>query len=205
MNRRLFALGFSVSLALSAGEQAFAKEAPRGSGDRYPTVVAVLDYSKEGSKGQQEGDDAAADALFRDFDRYDGKVIALKLSIIPRQDRENPGYELTRIGDSGEDKSKHEDSAPIVCGVTVDNGTVGIIDNFTAIHQLSFQHTRHFHAPTEITIGDRARFPFQTIICTSENYLDKPLTKLIITGHFVVSTATIPTANSYLLFPFPGQ
>jgi hypothetical protein len=202
---RLIVLGFSVSLSLSAGDPAFAKEAPRGSSDSYPNVVAVLDYSKEGSKGQQEGDDAAADALFRDLDRYDGKVISLKLSIIPKQDRENPGYTLTRIGDSGGEQSKHDDSAPIVCGVTVGDGTVGIVDNFTAIHRLIFQHTQHFHAPTEITIGDRARFPFQAIICTSENYLDKPLTKLVISGHFVVATATIPTANSYLLFPFPGQ
>lgn len=140
----LIAQGFSLSLVLSAGGQAFGKEASRGSSDRYPTVVAVLDYSQEKANGQQADDDAAADALFRDLDRM-------------------------------------------------------------TIHRLSFQHTRHMHAPTEITIGDRAHFPFQTIICTSESHLDKPLTKLVISGHFVVSTGAIPTANSYLLFPFPGQ
>src|SRR5829696_2821432 len=168
----LFTAGFN------ALEVAHAKDIPAA---RSSVVTAVLDYSKD----RQE----AADAFFKALGRHAGKSISLVLEIVPKQDAGAPGYKLTKDTASGQN---------VLCGTS----NYGVVDNYQSSYRLTFQHPAHFHAPTEIVIGDRSRYPFHGIRCGVENYTTKELTHLHVRGHFVVVEAEIPTANSYTLYPY---
>lgn len=174
--------GAAMLALLAISTTGFAQETGGAVGDPA-TVKAVIDYSETGS--------GEADRFFELLDANTGKVIALELDIIPRQEEGSPGYSLSEDaeGESVED---------VVCG----SGSVGIIDNFSSVYRLTFQHPDHFHAPAEIVIGDRARYPFQSIRCGAESVGENAFTQLHVAGHFVVATAEIPTAVTYTLYPY---
>lgn len=147
-------------------------------------VKAVLNYDKDGA--------AAADTFYKALDAHSGRVIHLTLEIVPRQDAASPGYELSL------DPPPAGEAEKILCG----NGNYGIVDNYRSTYSLSFQHPDHFHAPAEIKIGNRATHPFQAVWCGVEDYSSKELTHLHLSGDFVVMSADIPTAVSYVLYPY---
>jgi hypothetical protein len=185
-------------LAVWLGDQGVADDSRPAAVAPLPSVTAVLDYSKSGDGG----DDPAADAFFAELDRYAGTAIRLKLTIVPKQDPESPGYRLVRVFDTWGRLPSADLPAEILCGASVEGGMLGIVDNFATVQRLDLQHPRHFHAPTRITVGDRARFPFQSIVCSAEHHTERELTSLILEGYFVVAVADLPTARSYELFPF---
>lgn len=152
--------------------------------DHAVPVTGILDF--------REGSGRAADAFFEALSANSGKVIALVLEIVPRQDANSAGYTLIK------DISAERTSEPILCGTSA----YGIINNYRSSFRLSFQHPEHFSAPTEILIGARQEYPFHSIRCGVEDYTSKELTHLHVSGHFVVAAAPIPTAISYELYPY---
>lgn len=159
------------------------------SAETPPKIVATLDLARK--------DTAATDAFYTALTKAEREPFYLNLTIKPHQDADEAGYTLnadvpSANGSSGNTGDMH------VCG----DGIWGTIDNFRAVYKLGFRPFEDNHSGVEITIGDRVRFPFHNMICSSEGYTSTKRTPLLIEGHFVVSKANIPTAIIYTLFPF---
>lgn len=151
--------------------------------EAVPEVSARLDYAKP--------DEPAYEAFFDTVSKLDGKVIFLKLEIVPGQSaEEGGGYTLTLTG---------SDNATIECGK---DEYLGLIDNLKSEYSLNFQHPTHFHAATQIHIGDRTRYPFHSLVCGVEGYTELKRTPLHVSGHFVVQTYEIPTQANVALYPY---
>lgn len=150
--------------------------------ETIPEISATLDYAKP--------DEQAYENFFEAVSKHDGKVIHLKLEILPKQGEEPSGYTLTQAG---------ADDATIECGA---EAFVGLIDNLKTDYTLGFQHPTNFHAATQIYIGDRMRFPFQSVVCGAEGTGELLRSHLRVSGHFVVQTYEIPTQANVALFPY---
>jgi hypothetical protein len=174
----------ALPAALLAAPGPALAQSKTAAGGRPVLVRAVLDYSN--------GSERAADAFFKALGANSGKGISLVLQIIPRQDAKDPGYALSR------DPAAAGEGENVLCG----QGNYGLVDNYASTHRLTFQHPKHFHAPTHIIIGDRKTFPFHGIRCGVEDHTTKELTHLHVSGSFVVTAAEIPTAISYTLYPY---
>lgn len=202
INRISFGLGLGIVFLLPAG--VFSDNHAASAARPIHRVVGVLDYSKPlGTDIQDDEEDLAADNFFAALDERHGEVIDLQLTIVPQQHRERLGYRLVPIQDTWGQRLARDPNAEILCGSLGENTVLGIIDNFSSVHELAVGHTRHSHADVTLTIGDRARFPFQSIICSSDLYTEQDYTNLVIEGRFVVNVATIPTVVTYRLYPYP--
>lgn len=175
---------FAVATILVAVAVAVSAAQAKDVAGRPALVKVVLDYNKPSSR--------AADAFFKALDAHSGKAISLVLEIVPKQDKNDPGFSLAK------DQRGSATSDKILCG----QDNYGVVDNYRSAYRLGFQHPENFHAPTEIMIGERTQYPFHAIRCGTENYTTKELTHLHVSGHFVVMTAGIPTANTYTLYPY---
>ena len=179
-----FIAAFAVILATTSHVVA----QPKDPATIPPAVVkATFDFSKPSS--------GPADAFFKKLDSAEGRTIYLTLEIIPKQQADALGYTLTRMR-SGAEQSGDK----VVCGG--ESGDRGLVDNYRTSYRLTFQHPEHFHAPTEIIIAPRADKPFHEIRCGAEGAGEQKFSRLQVRGHFVVTVASIPTANSYALFPY---
>ena len=67
-----------------------------------------------------------ADAFYRFLDANRGKVVALSLTLTPRQDKESRGYTLTPLPRTGM-KTDEDKTREIICGR---HGVLGHIDNY---------------------------------------------------------------------------
>ena len=182
---------FAVAIAFTAASSANVVRAEDAGG--FPVVKGMLDFSI----GDDVGESPSADEFFAALDANDGKVIKLDLEIIPNQDGD-PGYSLEIDPATPAASPDGPDPSNIVCG----DGVYGIVENYRSFYSLGFQHPQHFHAPTAIRLGNRVGYPLHTIICGIEAYTAQSRTSLYISGHFVVTTAAIPTAVTYDLYPY---
>jgi hypothetical protein len=172
-----------AALVIGIGCQTATAQQAAPPGMTLPAISATIDFTKD--------DGGDADEFFAGLEAHSGKAIFLNLEIIPGPDPESAGYALER------QSSEAGGNEPADCR----SHGFGIVDNLTSILHLSFQHPRHFHSPIEIAVGDRIRFPFQSVQC---NPLDvaEGIASLVVTGHFVVTTASIPTATQFGLYPY---
>ncbi len=157
--------------------------------DELPEIVAVLDLTTTDSN--------ATDAFYAALSKAGRKPFYLKLTLKPNQESDEAGYSLSRDPLSPKGSPDTSEGAH-VCG----NGEWGTIDNFRSAYRLGFKPFEDNHSGVDMTIGDRIRYPFHNMICTTEGYTSVQRTPLLVEGHFVVSIATIPTANIYTLFPY---
>lgn len=85
--------------------------------------------------------------------------------------------------------------------------TFGMVNNYGLSPSIrrdivfQFHHPEHFHAPTEIIIGDQRDFPTHNMSCSYNNYVEGGEVTVKISGHFMINIAEIPTALDYHLTP----
>ncbi len=184
MNYQYLALSFFLILFI-----VYNQSTNNGIPNKVPLIKATLDFSKINDQGSSD----EADKFMRALEANTGKVIELKLEIIPTQDKDSLGYSLV----TDQTPLNHDsDESKIKCG----NGMYGIIENYSYNVKASFNHTSNYHNPTSIHLGNRAKFPKISVRCGS--HTDKTYTHLYISGHFVVDSTEIPTAIEKVLFPY---
>lgn len=151
--------------------------------ERPVEITGVVNYQTP------NGD--AVDTLSQMLEANVGKVVRLKLELIPRQD-DMPGYSLQQVG-------KGENEEVVICG----NEHRGLVDNYSDDYQIEFGHPENFHLSVTLYSGVRKQFPFNIIACGLEDYTSVDRTHLHVDGDFVVSMGDIPTMNQYILAPYP--
>lgn len=128
---------------------------------------------------------------FWDLHSLDGEVIWLELALLQNiNEPDGLGFHVDIAGVTKGERA--------VCGVNVD---YGFVENFDATFQINLTSPHDYHAPTTIFVGDRIRFPRQTILCVNEKASENRVGSLVIKGHFIVATTTIPTAQETRLYP----